>query len=104
VLRLFDSKNPLPSIVPEGDRRQFLLLFLHLSKTSLAGIAIAESLVPVYVWPAVRYTGEGFGIPDGRRVEAFRRLETGAFEIIDRRSAAPRPFAQMDEGTKNETD
>jgi hypothetical protein len=28
-------------------------------------MVVAESLVPVYVWPAVRYTGEVLAFPTG---------------------------------------
>jgi hypothetical protein len=90
---LFDSKNPLPSGGPKYGRERFPLLFLHLSKTLKAGIVIAESLVPVYVWPAVRYTGEVLAFPTGAGSKLSEDLEPGALELIDRRSAAPRPFA-----------
>jgi len=65
VLRLFDSKNPLPSERTKSGAEQFLLLFLHLSKTRLAGMVVAEVFVPVYVWLAVRYTGEVLAFPRG---------------------------------------
>jgi hypothetical protein len=65
VLRLFDSKNPLPRASPKSGVEQFLLLFLHLNKTRLAGMVVAEVLTPVYVWPAVRYTGEDLAFPTG---------------------------------------
>jgi hypothetical protein len=65
VLRLFDSKNPLPTANRKSRERQFLLLFLHLRKVRIAGIAIAMSFVPVYVWPAVRYTGDVLAFPKG---------------------------------------
>jgi hypothetical protein len=102
-LRLFDSKNSLPPRGVEGVEEEFPLLFLHLSRPPLAGIVVARAFAPVYVWPAVRYTGEVLAFPTGAGSKLSEDLETGALVIIDRRSAA-RPSAQMDEGTKNETD
>jgi hypothetical protein len=34
-------------------------------------MVVAEAFVPVYVWPAVRYTGEVLAFPTRRRVEAL---------------------------------
>jgi hypothetical protein len=47
-------------------------------------MGIAEGFVPVYVWPAVRYTGEVLAFPTGAGSKLSEDLVTGAFEIIDR--------------------
>jgi hypothetical protein len=58
-------------------------------------MVIAESLVPVYVWLAVRYTGEDLAFPEVPGRSFPKTFETGALRNYRPRSVASRQTAQM---------